>query len=243
LLIPEIPVESLTISIERPHFETQVKNLGTAELGELEEERIYGVGELILERKVTAGFWAATIIFLGVLLIIAFEKLHSTTAALAGASAIFLVTFIAVAFYPGLYIFTFEQALTYMNWEVIFLVMGMMIIIAIVERTGIFQWMAFQAYRLSRGHSWLLVIILMALTAVASALLDNFTTMLPPGVDHPRGDGLKRGRHQHPHRHTDQHLDRRICRDRVQRFPGQPNGRGGAGSGGDGRLRPVPLPC
>jgi Na+/H+ antiporter NhaD/arsenite permease-like protein len=178
LLLPEIPEGSLNITIERPHFESEVLHLGSVELGVLEEESIYSVGELILERKVTAGFWAATIIFLGVLLIIAFEKLHSTTAALAGASAIFLVSFMAVAFYPGLYIFSFEQALTYMNWEVIFLVMAMMIIIAIIERTGVFQWTAFQAYRLSRGHSWLLVIILMALTAVASALLDNFTTML-----------------------------------------------------------------
>jgi len=178
LLLPEIPGESLTVSIERPHFETQVFNLGPAQFAVLEEEGFYGVGELTLQRKITAGFWAATIIFLGVLLIIAFEKLHSTTAALAGASAIFLVSFIAIAFFPGLYIVNFERALTYMNWEVIFLVMGMMIIIAIVERTGIFQWTAFQAYRLSRGHSWLLVLILMAFTAAASALLDNFTTML-----------------------------------------------------------------
>jgi Na+/H+ antiporter NhaD/arsenite permease-like protein len=178
LLLPEISEESLTITIERPHFESQVLRLGQADLGVLEEEGIYTFGELILKRKITPGFWAATIIFLAVLLIIAFEKLHSTTAALAGASSIFLVTFIAVAFFPELYIFSFEQALTYMNWEVIFLVMAMMIIIAIIERTGIFQWTAFQAYRLSRGHSWLLVIILMALTAVASALLDNFTTML-----------------------------------------------------------------
>jgi Na+/H+ antiporter NhaD/arsenite permease-like protein len=61
---------------------------------------------------------------------------------------------------------------------VIFLVMAMMIIIAVIERTGLFQWTAFQAYRLSRGRSWLLVLILMLLTAIASALLDNFTTML-----------------------------------------------------------------
>ena len=178
LLLPEIPEGSLTLTVERPHFETQVLDVGPVELDILEQEGFYTVGDLTLQRKITAGFWAATIIFLAVLLIIAFEKLHSTTAALAGASAVFVVTFIAVAFYPGLYIFTFERALTYMNWEVIFLVMAMMIIIAIIERTGIFQWMAFQAYRLSRGHSWLLVIILMALTAVASALLDNFTTML-----------------------------------------------------------------
>ena len=178
LVLTEVPKEDLTVSIARPHFKSRVHRLGAAELSELEETGTYRTDELTLERKISAGFWAATIIFLAVLLIIAFEKLHSTTAALAGLSAILLVSFIGVAVYPGLFIFDFEQALTYINWEVIFLVMGMMIIVAIIERTGIFQWMAFQAYRLSRGHSWLLVLILMALTAVASALLDNFTTML-----------------------------------------------------------------
>ena len=178
LVLTEVPKEDLAVTIARPHFKSQVHRLGAAELSELEETGIFRTDELTLERKISAGFWAATVIFLAVLLIIAFEKLHSTTAALAGLSAILLVSFIGVAVYPDLFIFDFEQALTYINWEVIFLVMGMMIIVAIIERTGIFQWMAFQAYRLSRGHSWMLVLILMALTAVASALLDNFTTML-----------------------------------------------------------------
>jgi Na+/H+ antiporter NhaD/arsenite permease-like protein len=56
--------------------------------------------------------------------------------------------------------------------------MGMMIVIAVIEETGIFQWLAYQAYRLSRGKIWLLVTILMLITSVASALLDNVTTML-----------------------------------------------------------------
>ena len=111
-------------------------------------------------------------------LAIAFERMHSTTAALAGLSAVFLVTYLGGAFYADLFIFSFERGLSYINWEVIFLVMGMMILIAIIEGTGIFQWTAFQAYRISQGRIWLLVLILMVVTAVASALLDNFTTML-----------------------------------------------------------------
>jgi Na+/H+ antiporter NhaD/arsenite permease-like protein len=178
LLLSALPEQKLTITIERHHFETQTVSLNIQELSLLEETGVYRVDELALERRISAGFWAAAAIFLAVLLVIAFEKLHSTTAALAGLSAVFLVTFIGGTFFPGLYIIDFERALTYINWEVIFLVMGMMIIIAIVEGTGIFQWTAFQAYRLSRGRSWLLVLILMILTAVASALLDNFTTML-----------------------------------------------------------------
>jgi Na+/H+ antiporter NhaD/arsenite permease-like protein len=93
-------------------------------------------------------------------------------------SAIFLISFVGGAISKGWFIFDFETALSYINWEVILLVLGMMIIIAVLERTGLFQWTAFQAYRLSRGKSWLLVLILILVTAVASALLDNFTTML-----------------------------------------------------------------
>jgi Na+/H+ antiporter NhaD/arsenite permease-like protein len=56
--------------------------------------------------------------------------------------------------------------------------MGMMIVIAVVERTGLFQWLAFTAYRISGGRIWLLMMILMIVTGVASATLDNVTTML-----------------------------------------------------------------
>jgi Na+/H+ antiporter NhaD/arsenite permease-like protein len=178
LMLEDMPVTPLMIDVVRPHFKHEEFGLNPEEMGELLDTGTLGLGELTLQREVTAGFWAATFIFIAVLLIIAFEKMHSTTAALFGVSAVFLVTFIAVAFYPSLYIINFERALTYINWEVIFLVMAMMIVIVVIEGTGIFQWTAFQAYRLSRGKTWLLVLILMAVTAVASALLDNFTTML-----------------------------------------------------------------
>jgi Na+/H+ antiporter NhaD/arsenite permease-like protein len=170
--------EPLLITIERHHFEASEIELGREQLVQLADTGSYRLGDLTLDRQVTAGFWAATLIFIAVLAIIAFDKLHSTTAALTGLSALFLVTFLGEAVWSSLYIFNFERALTYIDWEVIFLVMGMMIVIAIIEDTGIFQWAAFQAYRLSGGRSWLLVLILMAITAVASALLDNFTTML-----------------------------------------------------------------
>ena len=178
LLLEAVPKQDVIITIDHHHFQRQTVSLSTEQLDALNETGTYSLGELTLERRITAGFWAATIIFLLMLLVIASEKLHSTTAALAGMSAVFVVTFVGGAFHPGFYIFSFERALTYINWEVIFLVMGMMIVIAIIEGTGVFQWTAFQAYRLSRGHAWLLALMLMLITAVASALLDNFTTML-----------------------------------------------------------------
>jgi len=178
LQLESIPQQGLEILVERPHFLPQSIPLSQESLTRLEDNGIYRIEALELERKIDISFWIATLIFIAVLLLIAFEFLHSATAALAGISLILLVSYIGGAFNPSLTIFTFEQAIEYVDWEVIFLLIGMMIIIAIIEETGVFQWMAFQAYRLSRGRSWLLVIILMAITVVASAMLDNFTTML-----------------------------------------------------------------
>lgn len=178
LAFDEFPQQEIEIFVEHPHFYPQVIKFGFAERQELIESGVYRLEDEILERRISAGFWTATIVFLVVLLLIAFERLHSTTAALAGLSLIFITSYVGGAINPDFFIFTFERGLSYINWEVIFLVMGMMIIIAVIERTGIFQWLAFQAYRLSGGRAWLLVLILMGITAVASALLDNFTTML-----------------------------------------------------------------
>jgi Na+/H+ antiporter NhaD/arsenite permease-like protein len=178
LQFERLPEGELEISIERQHYEMETISIDNTMQNRLDKRGSLLLGELTLERKITGAFYAATLIFLAVLLVIAFEKLHSTTAALAGLSAIFLFSVIGGSLNPDFFIYDFERALTYINWEVIFLVMGMMILIAVIEGTGIFQWTAFQAYRLSRGRAWMLVLILMGVTAVASALLDNFTTML-----------------------------------------------------------------
>lgn len=136
------------------------------------------LGEITLARRVTAAFWVATAIFMVMLILIAIGALHNTLAALLGASLVFAVSYLGEPLIEDLFIFQFDRGLGYVDWNVIFLIMGMMIVIAVVERTGIFQWLAFMAYRLSRGRLWLLLIILMVITGVASALLDNVTTML-----------------------------------------------------------------
>ncbi len=178
LVFEERPPNDFELHIERAHFETLVQPINMDSMDLESAEMIIDLGTYALQRDVTPAFWIATAIFLLVLVTIALEIFHSTTAALLGISLVFVSSFIGSAGAPGFFIFDLERALTYVNWEVIFLVMAMMIIIAVIEGTGIFQWTAFQAYRLSRGRTWLLVLILMLVTAVASALLDNFTTML-----------------------------------------------------------------
>ena len=178
LHLTSLPAGNLEVIIERAHYESKEIIIEGSARQALQENRIYSLGELSLERRVTPAFWIATSIFVAVLLLIAFEKLHNTSASLVGLSAVFLVSYVGGTLDKDYFILDFERALTYINWEVIFLVMAMMIVVAVIEGTGIFQWMAFQAYRLSRGNTRILVLILMLITAIASALLDNFTTML-----------------------------------------------------------------
>ena len=168
----------LVIEITRTHFQPQAIELGTEDMRHLNAGESLRLPDIELSRRITPGFWVATLTFVGILVIIALEKLHNTMAALLGVAVVLGTSFVGGAINHDLFIFDFERALEYVNFDVIFLVMGMMIVIGVIEETGIFQWMAYQAYRFSGGRAWLLVIILMIITAVASALLDNVTTML-----------------------------------------------------------------
>jgi len=176
--LPDGDMDSLRVEIERPHFETTTWDAEADDLDHLRQGNSLRLPDITLERRITLGFWIATLTFVGILLLIALEKLHNAMAALLGVAVVLGVSFVGGAIRPDLFIFDFERAIEYVNFDVIFLVMGMMIVVGVIEETGIFQWMAYQAYRLSGGRAWLLVIILMIITAVASALLDNVTTML-----------------------------------------------------------------
>ncbi len=171
-------VETLTIKVSRSHFQFQDWEIDSDDVARLNRGESLRLSDMELTRRITPGFWVATITFIAILVIIALEKLHNTMAALLGVAVVLGTTFVGGAVNPDLFIFDFEQALEYVNFDVIFLVMGMMIVIGVIEETGIFQWLAYQSYKLSGGRAWLLVTILMLITSVASALLDNVTTML-----------------------------------------------------------------
>ena len=168
----------MVVEIERPHFQSLEVELETKDVTRLNAGESLRLPDVELARHRTPGFWVATLVFAAILALIALEKLHNTMAAMLGAAVVLGTSFVGGAVNPNLFIFNFEQALEYVHFDVIFLVTGMMIVVGVIEETGIFQWLAYQAYRLSAGRAWLLVIILMVITAVASALLDNVTTML-----------------------------------------------------------------
>jgi Na+/H+ antiporter NhaD/arsenite permease-like protein len=123
-------------------------------------------------------FWIATAVLIAVYILIAFEFMHRTLAALLGASLLLTITYTAGTFFPGYFIISFQDAMKAIDLNVIFLLMSMMIIVGVMKKTGVFQWIAFKAYQVARGNVYVLCLILQVITAVISAFLDNVTTML-----------------------------------------------------------------
>lgn len=110
---------------------------------------------------VAAGIFAVTYA------IIVSERLHKTTAALAG--AVIMIAFRVV---------DQEEAFHAIDFNVIFLLAGMMMIVNVLGKTGIFQWLAIRSAKLGQGRPLRILIILSLVTAVASAFLDNVTTVV-----------------------------------------------------------------
>ena len=113
----------------------------------------------------------AVLIFVGAYILIATERIHRTAAALGGAGLMLLIhaTDAEGAFFAE------ESAI---DWNVIFLLLGMMVIVGVLKPTGVFEYLAIWAARRARGRPFRLMVLLSVITAVASALLDNVTTVL-----------------------------------------------------------------
>src|SRR3954453_17648928 len=113
----------------------------------------------------------AIAVFVVAYVFIATEKLPKTAVALAGAGVVlaFGVIGSADAFYSHD---------TGIDWDVIFLLLGMMIIVGVLRRTGVFEYIAIWAAKRAKGSPLRVLILLTLITAVASAFLDNVTTVI-----------------------------------------------------------------
>lgn len=114
---------------------------------------------------------AAALIFVTAYVLLATEWVHRTKVALAGAG---LMLLLRISDAHGAF---FDEA-TGIEWNVIFLLFGMMMIVSVLRRTGVFEYVAIWAAKRARGKPFRLMVMLCLLTAVASALLDNVTTVL-----------------------------------------------------------------
>lgn len=116
----------------------------------------------------TAQIYIAVIIFLVTYAIIITEKLNRAVIALLG--AILMI---------GFGIVDLEVAFTHhIEWGTITLLIGMMILVGITNKTGVFQYAAVKAAKMAGGEPIRILLMLSALTAIASAFLDNVTTVL-----------------------------------------------------------------
>jgi len=144
----------------------------------LEGDEYYAFRDIILTRKVGMAFYISALVLIIIYILISFEIVHRTNAALLGAASLLFITYTMGTFDGDYFIISFEDAIKAIDFNVIFLLMGMMIIVAIMKRTGVFQWMAYKSYQIAKGNVWHLCVILMVVTAITSALLDNVTTMI-----------------------------------------------------------------
>ena len=113
----------------------------------------------------------AIVVFVAAYVAIATEWVPRVKAALVGA-AVMLV----IGASSGEAAFFSEE--TGVDWNVIFLLFGMMVIVSVVKQTGVFEYLAIWAAKRARGRPYRVLVLLCTITAVASAALDNVTTVL-----------------------------------------------------------------
>lgn len=109
----------------------------------------------------------ANLIFVLVYLLFITERVPKVVVALLGASAVILLGILPQA-----------EAFQHVDFNVIFLLVGMMIIVNILKQTGVFDWLATYTAQKVKGNGALLLLTFCVITAVCSAFLDNVTTML-----------------------------------------------------------------
>jgi len=117
----------------------------------------------------------------GLILIIAYifiatEKIQKSVVALFGASLTLLLGLVPQYKSEGM--IHIKSVFDYIEFDVVFLLVGMMIIVQIASKSGMFDWMAINLLRLTKGHPKKVLFALAAFTAFASAFLDNVTTVV-----------------------------------------------------------------
>ena len=104
-------------------------------------------------------------------ILIATEKVHRVAAALGGVAGMTLLGLVRADT-------AFFNHRTGVDWNVLFLLFGMMVIVSVLRHTGLFEYIALWAARTSQGRPARLILLLMLVTAVLSPILDNVTTVL-----------------------------------------------------------------
>src|SRR5436853_4125104 len=111
--------------------------------------------------------WVSTIVLAVTYAIIMSEKINRAIIALIGASVMILVG-----------VFSQEEAIRGIDFNTIGLLAGMMILVSISRRSGMFEYVAVWSAKAAKAHPAGILLLLQIATAVLSAFLDNVTTVL-----------------------------------------------------------------
>ena len=109
----------------------------------------------------------AIVVFVVVMVAIVTEKIHRALAAVVGAMILLI-----------LHVVSFDAAMEHVDFNTLGVLLGMMLFVAVVKLSGLFEYLAIKCARLAKGNPWLVMVLFVCLTAVLSALLDNVTTVL-----------------------------------------------------------------
>jgi Na+/H+ antiporter NhaD/arsenite permease-like protein len=112
---------------------------------------------------------AALVIFIGVMVLIVSEKVHRALASLIGAALVFGL---------GIMPFSEESLAEHVDFNTLGVLVGMMLFVSVVKKSGLFEFLAIKSAKMVKGNPWLIMLILIIITACLSALLDNVTTVL-----------------------------------------------------------------
>lgn len=109
----------------------------------------------------------AIITFLAVIILITAEKIHRAAVAIAGAVVLLLT-----------HVLTVKTSVGYIDFNTIGVLIGMMLFVAVVKCSGIFEYVSIKAAKLAKGDPWKIMLAFIIITAIFSAFLDNVTTVL-----------------------------------------------------------------
>lgn len=126
--------------------------------------------------NLATGILVSLVMFL-VITLVATERVHRTLAVFFIAISLLFLNYTFGHFVPALQVLNLDQAFWAIDGEVIALLVGMMMIVGILTQTQLFEWIAVRLFAISRGRIKMLYVLFFIITAVASAFLDNVTTI------------------------------------------------------------------
>lgn len=112
----------------------------------------------------------AIVIFLVTMAAVMTEKVHRAVAAMAG--AVLMILF---------HILDLSDCVSHVDVNTLGVLVGMMIFVAVVKKSGIFEYVAIKSAKLAKGKPWRIMVSFVLITAILSAFLDNVTTVLLVG--------------------------------------------------------------